>query len=514
MAITKSVRKKIVLAAILLALLLGLLLYFLYYNSTKKLTFDIAGTTADALTAPEFLYQFAGVGANKMQTPVGVYVDKESQLVYVCDTTFRQVMVYKEDGTWVRNFGQGEFGMPLYVSKNPVDGNIYVSDRDKFTVLIFSPEGKKVGEYKPKLPKSEMPDKKKAAGLLWKPRALAFDESGALYATDFIMMRVLVFEADGSFRVAFGSQGMVNDRRKAVEAMYYPSAITVQGSKVYVADSNNGRILVYSDQGKFEEVVVTTGLPRGVGVLDKLPGQKAETPNRIVSADTLGHMANIWGDNSQSLAQFGENGVLEGQFNYPEGVSVGTKNKMFIADTKNGRVQVWGWPEIVSPVPVPKVPSYWYYCLIPLLFLPALLFLRKRKVYVTDDFIAAMMLTEEGQDTFLRARVTWFVLPNVFEKYDATKIGDQTLGKILTETQYSESDARALMNKYEIPEYMAIDLAVANRIQILGTTNAEERKYARMAEIDVVNPEEAVARFRPKDKRSKGDNGEGTSAKK
>lgn len=514
MAITKSVRKKIILAAILLALLLGLLLYFLYYNSTKKLTFDVAGTNADALAPPEFLYQFAGIGGNRMQTPVGVYVDKESQQVYVCDTTFRQVMVYKEDGTWVRNFGQGEFGMPLYVAKNPVDGNIYISDRDKFTVLIFSPEGKKVGEFKPKLPKSEMPDKKEAAGLTWKPRALAFDESGALYATDFIMMRVLVFEADGSFRVSFGSQGMVNDRRKAVEAMYYPSAIAVMGGKVYVADSNNGRVLVYSDQGKFDEVIVTTGLPRGVGVLDKFPGQKPDTPPRVVSADTLGHMANIWGENSQSLAQFGQNGVLEGQFNYPEGVSIGTKNKMFIADTKNGRVQVWGWPEIVSPVPIPKVPSYWYYCLIPLLLLPALLFLRKRKVYVTDDFIAAMMLTEEGRDTLMRARVTWFVLPPVFERFDNIEIGDQTLGKLLTETQYSESDARALMSKYEIEEPMAIDLAVANRIQILGTTDLEERKYALMAEIDVVNPEEAIARFRPKDKSVKGDKGNNVSTEK
>lgn len=498
MAITKSVRKKIVLAAVLLALLLGLLLYFLYYDSTKKLTFDVVGTTADALEPPVFLYSFAGAGSNRLQAPVGIYADKDAKLVYVCDTQFRKVLVFEEGGKYLRSFGQGEIGMPLYITKNPIDGNIYISDRDKFTIWIYTSEGKKVGEYKPKIPKDEMPNKKLAGGLSWKPRAMAFDERGALYVTDFILMRVVAFNPDGSFKFSYGTQGMVNDRRKAVQAMYYPSAIAVREKMVYVADSNNGRVLVLTDAGKYKRVIVTTGLPRGVDVLDPFAGQKSTIGRRVVSADTLGHMGNIWSDKSQSLAQFGTNGVLEGQFNYPEGLSIGAKNKIFVSDTKNGRVQVWGWPEQISPVPLPKVPSYWYYCLIPLLFLPVLLFGRKRKVFITTTFLEEMLETKEGRYALLNARVNWYVLPVTYTQFADLDVDGTRLGRVLTQTQYSDSDVRAMMKKYEIPEEMAIDLAVAARVQILGTVDADERKYARIAEIDVVNPAEAIVRFTPK----------------
>ena len=121
-----------------------------------------------------------------------------------------------------------------------------------------------------------------------------------------------------------------------------------------------------------------------------------DTPDRFVIIDTLSHDGTIWSDDGVKILSFGERGVLEAQFSYPNEISVDPEtNKIFISDSANGRMQVWGWPDQISPVPIADVIPYWRWCFAPLLLLPLLLLLRKKRFFATKDFVDVMLEAED-----------------------------------------------------------------------------------------------------------------------
>ncbi len=157
-------------------------------------------------------------------------------------------------------------------------------------------------------------------------------------------------------------------------------------------------------------------------------------------------------------------------------------------------MQVWGWPDQVSTVPIPRVPQKWGYCLLPLLLLPLLLLLRKKKFFATADFIHAMVDNEEVHLLPARNR-KWLVTLGDYEDLKDIKQGEVDLGELLHEIEHSESDARALMEKLEIPEAQAVVLSLAQRSRIFATQDAELRRLAKTLEVDVVNRIEFIERF-------------------
>jgi hypothetical protein len=272
---------------------------------------------------------------------------------------------------------------------------------------------------------------------------------------------------------------------------------------VYVADSNNRRIQVFKADGTFDRIIVTQGLPRGIDFLARFRGDRAETADRFVVVDTLAHDGTIWSAKDAKIVSFGENGILDGQFLYPNSVSVmRSNNKIFISDTANGRVQVWGWPSEASPVPIPRVPQRWYLCLSPLLLLP-LLFLRRRKRFVASvDFVESM---EQSEQIYLMPdrRRRWGVRPEDYEVLSGIEQGDVKMSELLHADEYSDSEMRAIMERFEVDASQASVLALAKRAHYFCTDNIELRRMAKALEIEVVNHTEFVDRFTRKSAQDK-----------
>jgi len=489
-------RKRKIALLVILALLLALLAgYYFYYRDTHKLSLDIAPVDSAAVQPPQYLFSFAGPGGDRMQRPVGVLADENE--VFVVDSARRRVGVYSPDGDQVRSFGASDTVVPLYVAKNPVDGNLYVTDRRARTVHVFEPSGAYQGEFDPKLPKDQLPtfDTK---GVQWAPVAIAFASDGTMYVTDILKgHRLLVFGPDGSFVKSVGTVGLVADAEQSPNLFQFPNGIVVHKDLVYVADSNNRRVQVFDKDGNFKSIVVTEGLPRGISFLGPFPGDDAETPGRFVVIDTLAHDGTLWTDKGEKILTFGEQGVMEGQFSYPTAASVGPRNKIYIADTANGRVQVWGWPEQVSPVPIPKLPQKWGYCLLPLLLLPLLLLLRRKKFFTTADFVFAMVDNEDAELMPGRRR-KWFVTAADYQRLKEIKQGEVDMSTLLHEMEYSESDVRALKEKLEISQEQAIVLSLAQRARVFTTQDEALRRLAKTIELDVVNRVEFIERFSKK----------------
>lgn len=490
---------------ILLVLLLLLAAAYWNYTTTRRLGLSLDLNEAELLDVPQYLYSFSGPNSDRLARPLGVLATADR--VYVTDSRRRALDVFTPGGNRVASWGKGKLVIPLYAAQHPITGDIYVSDRRVRTIFIFDKNGKVKGEFKPKLPKNQLPTFN-TKGFVWAPVAMDFAPDGSMYVTEILKgHRLLIFGPDGTFKRSVGTAGLVEDAKTGEELFQFPNSVKVLGDEVWVADSNNRRMQVFDRDGDFKRIVVTQGLPRGFDFLPKL--DRAE-PTRFVVIDTLSHDATIWdAKRSQKVLSFGERGVLEGQFSYPNDTSVNAKRLIFVADSVNGRIQVWGWPAAANPIPVPTTPLGWLACLSPLFLLPLLLLLRKRRYFATEDFVLA--LYELGEiDRMPQRRVRWEVTVEDYEQLRDLSQNGVNLGELLEPAEHSDSDARALQERYELTWRDAVVLSIAQRAKLFGTEDPEMRRVARVLEVPVVNAAEFLERTTaPVDReQASGDGGE------
>jgi sugar lactone lactonase YvrE len=216
----------------------------------------------------------------------------------------------------------------LYVAINPVSGDIYATDRTNGAIFRYSADGDYIETFKPR------PD---ITG--WQPLGIAFDAAGNMYVTDVggAAQRVHVFGPDGTLVRDFGAADQLN----------YPNGIAVDAAgNAYVADSNNGRLLAFDASGARIGAVARgaaesdLGMPRGVAV---------DSRGRVYVVDATGQVVQMYramqaGDNSPLyLTNFGREGTVDGAFEFPNGVAVDGRGRVYVADWNNNRLQIWSY---------------------------------------------------------------------------------------------------------------------------------------------------------------------------
>ncbi|MDO8964657.1 MAG: hypothetical protein Q7W30_09235 [Coriobacteriia bacterium] len=487
----KRQKRQIVALAVLLLLLALLGVWYVNFQATKSLVIDLRASDPDTVAPPVYLYSFAGTGTNRVQRPIGVLAFDGS--VYVTDGQGGQVVQFRENGAFVRIIGKGKLKTPIYVARNPKDGNLYISDRRLRAVMIFTPDGRYVRTFDPALPKSELP-KFDVGTDQWVPVAIGFAPDGTMYVTELLNgHRMLIFGPDGKFRRSVGTIGLAPKATEAPERFQFPNSVKVQKNEVWVVDSNNRRMQVFDLKGTFKRLMPVSGLPRGVAFLPAGALATSSTADKMVVVDVLSHDATIWNTAGKKLAVFGERGVLEGQFNFPNDVSIGSRSLIFITDTQNGRVQAWGWRQNLSPVPavLPSNPT-WCLAFLPLLLIPLLF--RRKKFYATTDFIDAMILVDRVP-AMARRRYRWLVSAETYEQFRDRSEGEVRFADLLEATEHSETDAAELVRRLDLEKDQARTLASAQRVKVFCTESAELRRLAKLLEIEVLNRDEYLERF-------------------
>lgn len=488
-------RRKRLLAIILILLLLLILLAatIINYRATRQLALPFIRVSTSELIPPQYLYSFSGPEGDRLMRPMGVL--EHGGLVYVPDSRNSKVYVFNIDGDLQYTFGEDILVTPLYVARNPADGYFYVSDRRTRSIQIFQFDGEHVGEFDPNLPEDQLPTFP-TGGVPWVPLAIAFDADGTMYVTDLLKgHRVLAFGPDGAFMWSSGTTGIAESATSNPGYFQFPNGVKAHEGEVWVADSNNRRLKILNPEGEPIRIIPTQGLPRGFDFVTL--GSTEETPTTYATvADTLSHDVTFWTEEGERQLTFGQRGILEGEFAYPNDVSVGQRNRIFVTDSANGRVQVWGWPDEIAPVPSIPLPPYWLWCLSPLALLPLLALLRRKRFFATDDFIEVMIATEDvDQMAHGKGRKYWMVRPATYARFEDLKIDDIEFKYLLHEYEHSETDTRDLMDRLEIDYETAATLQVATRAKVFCTQDAELRRLARAIEIDVVDNEEYLERF-------------------
>ncbi|MEO8557384.1 MAG: hypothetical protein ABI474_12020 [Actinomycetota bacterium] len=314
---------------IFLMLLLGAFLlftgwYLIYRKPVTEL--PLPGVTVEDL--PQYKFSIYGVTA-----PTGVAVNADGSRIYATQTE-GDPMVVEFDGSGKQIASlkppvdvKGNH-VPVYVALNPTSGDVYVSDRGTGAIYVYAADG---GYRRTFDPGPELKG--------WAPLGLAFDARGHLFVTNIgkPYQAVHEFGPDEQFIQTFGKP----------DELDFPNGVSVDGGgNVYVTDSNNGRLVVFDPTGKRVSLVkrgaseADLGLPRGSAIDDA---------SRFYVADISLHGVQIYhtvvpGDRTPKyIGRFGVEGSADGAFLFPNAVAVDGRSRIYVADWRNGRIQVWGY---------------------------------------------------------------------------------------------------------------------------------------------------------------------------
>jgi glucose/arabinose dehydrogenase/plastocyanin len=176
-------------------------------------------------------------------------------------------------------------------------------------------------------------------GELSGPAAIAVDSSsGNVYVADTANNRIQVFSSNGTFISKWGEYGppIRNGTLRSPEGI----AVDSSSGNVYVADTDNNRIQVFSSNGTFISRWGEYG--GGNGMLRSPEGIAVDQGGNVYVADTANNMVTKFSSNGTFISKWGGYGTTNGTLRSPEGIAVDSSSgNVYVADTANNRIQVF-----------------------------------------------------------------------------------------------------------------------------------------------------------------------------
>lgn len=476
----KKRRNKYIAIALMILSLLALTSIFGGYVMVRAEPLPSVETAKNPKEIPPPVFLFAitgGPGDLALNKPLDVAIHPNGN-VYVTTSGPKfgtgRIEVFRPNGTYMFSFDKidnnKKLVAPQYIAINAA-GDVYVSDKRFRSVYIFGTDGTFKKKFKP--------DNKD--DFTWIPLAMTFDKAGNLYVTDVgTVHRVLVFDKKGKLVRQIGTIGMIAKQGQMPGKFYFPNGIFIDtDGKIYVADSNNRRIQVFSDKGKYERIIETAGLPRGIAI---------DGSSRLYVVDALGHDVSVYKKTTKKgpvLTVFGGQGLQLGQMLFPNGLTLDKSQlRIFIADRENDRVDVFEWPDNEQSIaaPIRKGLSL-AGLLIPFGLLLGMLFGRRRRFFADRQFMSNIVKHNHLVDLKNNTKRV-FVAPATFEAFKGYKYGDLSAGDIMVQVTPGEAASKAVQKAHDLDEETAKIFAAAHR-GIIKPRILAETEQAHLAALDL-----------------------------
>ena len=319
-------RRRLLLLLLLLGLLFILIGFAIWYFLFRQ---PVSEFLPGPITTPPG-YQLSVYGLSK---PLGVAVSSDGSRIYVTQSgSDSSTVLIDTTGNKIATLAPPtsitEQPTQLYVAINPKSGDVYLTSRVMGAVYVYAADGSYKSTFTPP-----------ASIGVWQPLAIAFDAAGDLYVADVgsDFQKVHVFGPDGSWLRDLGSQGLFQ----------FPNGIAVDANGyVYVSSNGTGQLVVFDKTGTQVGLINRgtadgeLGMPRGVAIDGK---------GRIFVVDAVGQGVQMFQVVAQGqtapkyLTRFGHEGTTEGAFEYPNGVALDGRGRIYITDWNNDRLQMWSY---------------------------------------------------------------------------------------------------------------------------------------------------------------------------
>ncbi len=195
-------------------------------------------------------------------------------------------------------------------------------------------------------------------GQLSSPHAAAYSTDRRLYVADTGNNRISVYSRDGIFLFSFGNRdadGNTNLRR--------PTHVAVDASEnVYVLDSEvNGRVSVYSHTGELLKRINAESLGRQSRKPVRLTAMAVSANGEVFVADQgNAKIIQLEWRTGRVASAFGSKGKGRGQFRMVTALAVAPARQLVVADARNKKIEIYaitraGEPRATEGVRLPSV---------------------------------------------------------------------------------------------------------------------------------------------------------------
>ncbi|EAA04531.4 AGAP007095-PA [Anopheles gambiae str. PEST] len=282
---------------------------------------------------------------NHCQRPTGVgfapwnHDGLEKPLLYVAGSECRIVFaIDKTNGHIVQKITHDELSYPQGITFDPERKELFVSDKWKHCIFVFSQEGQLL---------RKLCTKGDQAGQLRSPEGIAFCTGDCLFVCDTGNDRIQCLSTtDGKAHAQFGrltkdqlikaSQTKISSRMVDLKN---PTDIAVQkNASVLVLDAGNRRVKLFNKYGEQLLEFGQTGTINGQFQYPEVIG--VDPAGFILVGDGGNAKILVYRPNGQFVTALGSRGDSAGKFNWISGLCVSKDWEIVISDYKNHAVQL------------------------------------------------------------------------------------------------------------------------------------------------------------------------------
>ena len=265
-----------------------------------------------------------GTAMGQFTKPRSLTVDLEDNL-YVVDMTGR-VQKFSPDGQWLDSWRMPEtdLGKPKGMCRD-AEGNVVIVEPHYQRVNHFAPSGRLVTQWGVRGTN---------AGQLTLPRSVAINSQGNIFVSEYTTVdRVQSFSRSSHEALAcFGQPGTAHGEFNRAEGL----GIDRQ-DRVYVADSCNHRVQIFSPEGHWLGMLGRAG--KAAGELSYPYDVRIDSEGRIYVCEFGNSRIQVFDANRQSIELVGGPGSQPGKFNNPWAIALDSRGNLYVADAGNHRVQ-------------------------------------------------------------------------------------------------------------------------------------------------------------------------------
>ncbi len=316
----------------------------------------LLSSTAQAATTHNFLGALTEAPpATKLQEPTALAIDHKAGRVFSADASAGVVNVFDSSGAFQTQIGEGS----LFASAVAIDeasGLVYLADSFQNAILVFKPKGSGYELF------SEWSGEGLPAQEFDEVTGVAVDNSASASAGDVYVIDAEdpelgvgvadVFKPKGPGPEEASEGNLV--RVLSSGKMEEPNGVAVDDSsgKLYIADSVKGGVFQFSASGAFEGKLTGKGAPNGT-----FAGSEEEEGNvsavaidqgsgDLLVAESERHLVSEFNAAGEWIGQI--TNTSSGALGEPTGIAVASSGNVYVADTLQARVDIFG-PGVVVP---------------------------------------------------------------------------------------------------------------------------------------------------------------------
>lgn len=280
----------------------------------------------DWQTPDDVWFDATGAGPGQLVYPRGITYSRPDDSFFVVDRLAR-IQHLDRKGKFLNEWRmpQWQTGKPTGLSVGP-DGNVYVADTHYQRVMVYRPDGQEVRRWG---------SAGTGPGQFIYPTDVAFDAKGRIFVSEYgDNDRIQVFDGAGNHLYQFGRFGQGDGEFSR------PQSMVIDGDLVYVTDACNHRIAVFTTDGRFVRNMGRVG--SGLGQFRFPYGLDEDAHGRLIVCEFGNNRVQLVDKRTgQGLKAWGTGGREPGQLAYPWAATVDKNDRVVAVDSGNNRLQVF-----------------------------------------------------------------------------------------------------------------------------------------------------------------------------